>query len=215
MPTKPFVTLAADPPWPYKDKLPGGGRGAAKHYPTKLTVEEIARFPLPPLARDAWLFLWVTATHLEAGIYVAKTWGFRVDSNVVWVKVKRCASCKGTGIERGSITRPCLDCYPLASGCTRLPRMGMGRTVRNAHELFLVCRRGKPKRLSASVPSVIFAPLGEHSEKPPEFFRLVERLAPGPRVELFARARREGWVTLGNQVPWPREGMARNSECPF
>lgn len=40
-----------------------------------------------------------------------------------------------------------------------------------------------------------------HSQKPEEFFRLVESVSPGPRLELFARVRREGWDAFGNEVP--------------
>jgi len=43
-------------------------------------------------------------------------------------------------------------------------------------------------------------PVGEHSAKPDVFFTMVERLATGPMVELFARGPRSGWTTLGDQV---------------
>ena len=35
-----FRTVVADPPWPYKDRLPGRGRGAAKHYDI-MSISEI------------------------------------------------------------------------------------------------------------------------------------------------------------------------------
>lgn len=80
------------------------------------------------------------------------------------------------------------------------PQMGMGRTVRNCHETALICRRGKPKRLAANVRSSFAAPRTKHSEKPDEFFAMVERLYPGPRLELFARKHRPGWTVMGNEV---------------
>ncbi len=49
--------LMADPPWPAKDRLPGKGRGAAKHYDL-LSIDDIKAFPLPPLTDDAVLVLW-------------------------------------------------------------------------------------------------------------------------------------------------------------
>ena len=40
-------------------------------------------------------------------------------------------------------------------------------------------------------------PRGRHSEKPPAFLDIVERVSPGPYVELFARAPRLGWDSWG------------------
>jgi N6-adenosine-specific RNA methylase IME4 len=42
-------------------------------------------------------------------------------------------------------------------------------------------------------------PRGLHSEKPEAFLDLVERMSPGPYVELFARRDRLGWDTWGNE----------------
>jgi N6-adenosine-specific RNA methylase IME4 len=53
-----FSVLEADPPWKFGDNLPGKGRGAAKHYPC-MTIDELRGFPLPPLADDAVLLLWL------------------------------------------------------------------------------------------------------------------------------------------------------------
>jgi len=168
-----FRVLVADPPWRFGDPLPGPKRGAAKHYEC-LTLPQLCTFPLPPLVADCWLFLWrVGSMQLEA-LAVAQAWGFRPPtSEIVWVKT----------VKDGS-----------------RPRLGMGRTVRNAHEVCLVCRRGRPERRSASVPSVFHAPRGEHSAKPEAFFGLVEQLARGPYVELFARRARPGWTCFGKEL---------------
>jgi N6-adenosine-specific RNA methylase IME4 len=39
----------------------------------------------------------------------------------------------------------------------------------------------------------------EHSAKPDLFADLIERMSPGPYVELFARRDRLGWDTWGNE----------------
>lgn len=39
-----------------------------------------------------------------------------------------------------------------------------------------------------------------HSQKPIESFKLIESVSPPPRLELFARARRDGWDAWGNEV---------------
>lgn len=168
-----FRCVSADPPWPFKDTLPGGGRGAAKHYTTR-TVGEICGYKLPPLHDDCWLFLWRPATHQQAAIDVARAWGFdRPPAELIWRKTTKDG-------------RPC---------------MGMGRSVRNAHETCLIFRRGKPTRLSASILSIFDAPRAEHSRKPDAFYRLVDALAPGPTVELFARRQWPGWTCVGAEMP--------------
>ena len=39
-----------------------------------------------------------------------------------------------------------------------------------------------------------------HSRKPAAFMEMVESVSPGPRLEMFARRRREGWSAWGNEV---------------
>ncbi len=78
--------LVADPPWTFKDRLPGGGRGAAKHY-SCLTLLEICTFDIPKLHDDAWLFLWRVGSQQHEALAVAKAWGFGAPtSEFVWVK---------------------------------------------------------------------------------------------------------------------------------
>jgi N6-adenosine-specific RNA methylase IME4 len=40
----------------------------------------------------------------------------------------------------------------------------------------------------------------EHSRKPEDAYDLIEACSPGPRLELFARERREGWVQWGDEL---------------
>jgi hypothetical protein len=68
-------------------------------------------------------------------------------------------------------------------------------------EPVLLATRGNPLRLSKDVHQVVIAPVGEHSQKPDEVYRRIERLYPGPYLELFARKPRDGWTTWGNEIP--------------
>ena len=54
--------------------------------------------------------------------------------------------------------------------------------------------------LSRSVRTVFTAKAGRHSEKPEEFYQVVEELSPGPYLELFGRRQRQGWTVLGHEV---------------
>jgi N6-adenosine-specific RNA methylase IME4 len=168
------AVLVADPPWRHGDQLPGPGRGASKHYQT-MSVEEICAFKLPPLANDCWLFLWRVSSMPREALDVVNAWGFVPKSELVWRKMTN----DGSRV-----------------------RIGMGRSVRLCHEACIIAKRGRPTRIEANVPSVFDAPRGgKHSAKPDAFYRIVERLAPGPYVELFARRHRPGWHCFGDELP--------------
>ena len=79
-------------------------------------------------------------------------------------------------------------------------RIGMGYHARQRHELLLVGVRGAPGTPApADRPdSVIEAARGRHSAKPAAVYDLIERAWPGGRrLEMFARASREGWDRWG------------------
>lgn len=71
--------------------------------------------------------------------------------------------------------------------------------VANA-EFLLVANRGRPKRMSYAPSSVISAPIRRHSEKPEVFQDMVEQVSPGPYLEMFARRKRSGWDSWGDEV---------------
>jgi N6-adenosine-specific RNA methylase IME4 len=84
------------------------------------------------------------------------------------------------------------------------PSIGLGRWVRNRHELLLLGRKGsfQAPELEDLPDSVVASPRGRHSEKPPGFSELIERMYPrASKVELFARGTPPpGWVFWGNEV---------------
>ena len=84
-------------------------------------------------------------------------------------------------------------------------RLGLGGRyqLRNATEQLLFCTRGKAPLGSRSQPTWFNAPVTEHSRKPSEQFAIIERVSPGPYLELFARRRPESnqpWAVWGDQV---------------
>lgn len=78
-------------------------------------------------------------------------------------------------------------------------RMGMGYWTRQETEICHLFKRGKPKRLSKGVRSLIRAPRREHSRKPDEQYERIERLVAGPYLELFARQQWPGWTAWGHE----------------
>lgn len=84
-------------------------------------------------------------------------------------------------------------------------RLGLGGRyqLRNATEQLLFCTRGRAPLGSRSQPTWFNAPVQEHSRKPAEQFAIIERVSPGPYLELFARRRPESnqpWAVWGDQV---------------
>ena len=78
------------------------------------------------------------------------------------------------------------------------PSIGLGQYLRHRQEPLFFGVRGRLHTQDRGVDSVIEAPRGRHSEKPGEAYKRIERVSPGPRAELFARAPREGWDVWGN-----------------
>jgi N6-adenosine-specific RNA methylase IME4 len=176
---KRYKTVYADPPWP----LRGGSNGKSGwskrvspdvHYPL-MTSDEILLLPVGQQIadEDAHLWLWVPSGLLPIGLTCMQNWGFRYVNNVAWIK---------------------------------LGAPGLGQYIRNTHELCLFGVRGKipyartPLGKRIQIRSSFMAQKGRHSEKPAEMRTMIERVSPGPRIELFARERVAGWSAWGNEV---------------
>ena len=54
--------------------------------------------------------------------------------------------------------------------------------------------RFKPTHFKTSIPK-------GHSVKPTQVYTMIEDISEEPRLELFARNRREGWDVFGNEIP--------------
>lgn len=182
-----FNTILADPPWLER----GGGqvkRGADRHYPL-MSTRDICALPVTELAYDdAHMYLWVTNNFLPDGLEVMRAWGFRYVTNLAWGKVVEA------------------DDAPTPGELPWRIQQGLGQYFRGAHELLLFGVRGRvPYRTTADGkraqhPSLVLEPRGEHSRKPDVFHRIIEKVSPGPYLELFARRPMPGWQVWGNEV---------------
>lgn len=82
-------------------------------------------------------------------------------------------------------------------------RIATGYWARNRHELLHIATRGGlPCPVPALFPdSVIEAPTRQHSRKPDAIPAIIDARLPGlSKLELFARAPRDGWQSWGNEV---------------
>lgn len=80
------------------------------------------------------------------------------------------------------------------------PQMGIGNYWRVSHELLLLGVRGNLGFLSHDEKSWGEFDRGRHSAKPEQVRHIIERVSPGPRLELFARMQAEGWAVWGNEI---------------
>ena len=81
------------------------------------------------------------------------------------------------------------------------PGLGAGRFQCNTEQV-LLCRKGTRHGNPFGMTRGTWFqwPRGKHSEKPEQFFDLVENVSPGPYLEMFARRRRAGWDAHGNEI---------------
>lgn len=171
-----FRRVLMDPPWLER----GGGkskRGADRHYPLMHTPDIVTTITDCPLWRgvdaSAHLWCWVTDNFLRDGLGVMEALGFRYVRTMCWVKLQQ-----------------------------NEVQIGLGQYLRGAHELCLFGVRGDamvppPENRP---PSVVLAPRGRHSAKPAETYEVIERVSPGPGLEIFARTERPGWTAWGNEI---------------
>ncbi len=171
-PDKKYSIILADPPWRYADK---NCSGACETQYQTMSIEDICSLPVKEIAgKDCVLFLWATYPMLREALQVVEAWGFTYKSIAFqWIKKNK----------NGGYF------------------YGLGRWTRGNTEPCLLAVKGKPKRVSPAVSQIISAPVKRHSQKPTETYNKIEKLMGDlPRIELFARERREKWDAWGNEM---------------
>jgi N6-adenosine-specific RNA methylase IME4 len=174
----PYRTIVMDPPWEYERTVAlGSGRAAASHYST-MTNAEIAALPVADLAgQNCRLYLWVTNPRLFAE---------PTRDSISPVEMLRAWGFR----------------YVTMLTWHKLGAPGMGWYFRGDTEHVLFGIRGKaPIPAESRLSNHFAAHRTVHSAKPDRFYEMVERVSPGPYLELFARRRRYGWDVWGNEAP--------------
>lgn len=172
-----FSTIVANPPW-----VVSGKTGIAEdreysrlRYPG-VRLEELLCLPVfTAAAENAHLYLWAPSWLLVEGLQVMERWGFQYKTALLWEKVR------GDGATDG--------------GCT-------GYYFRNATEILLFGVRGTLRTLPPARRqiNVLRAPKLSQNRKPDDVYGLIERCSPGPYLELFSAAARDGWACWCNQA---------------
>lgn len=165
-----------DPPWEYGN----WGKSSASHrpndytrpmpYPT-LSLEEIQSLPIKKLAlENCELYLWTTQKYLYDAIKIMKAWGFKYCTTITWCK-------KPMGKGQGGVYCPTTEF--LIHG-----RIGKMPKVERMDSTWFLTKREH----------------NAHSKKPELFQDMIEKVTNEPRLEMFARRKREGWDVWGNEV---------------
>jgi N6-adenosine-specific RNA methylase IME4 len=81
------------------------------------------------------------------------------------------------------------------------PGLGTGQFQCNTEHV-LVCRKGSRAGNPFGMTGGTYFnwPRGKHSQKPVEFYKLVEKCSPAPYLEMYARDKRDGWDSWGNEI---------------
>jgi N6-adenosine-specific RNA methylase IME4 len=68
-------------------------------------------------------------------------------------------------------------------------------------EFVIYGRKGTPEFVDLKAfPTCFEAPRREHSRKPDEFYNMIQRVAPGPRIDIFSREKHDGFDQYGNET---------------
>lgn len=160
----------ADPPWPIKWAQSKHIGTLELQYPV-IPVAEIGSMNIKQICdNDCRLFLWTTNEFLPEAIWVCRLWGFRYRMLLTW--------CKPTGL---------------------------GGDPRIATEHIVLGYRGHPKRVGDRHNKQVLnwwmlSRTNKHSEKPTEIINTLTAITEEPRIELFARRKRQGWAAWGDEV---------------
>jgi len=178
-----YRTIVVDPPWDVKagpGVMPYTVDGSGRQVWDRVSrpARDLA-FPSMSVGewagRDCHLYLWTINRYVEEAFGVSRAWGFDYSTLLVWAKNPMGG---GLGGAYGISTEFVLFCRKGKLAATSR----MGTTWFNWKRAY--DERGKPW----------------HSRKPPAFFEMVERMSPAPRLEVFARGARPGWVVWGDEA---------------
>ena len=177
LPDKKYNIIYADPPW---KQSKGGLRKSRPNQTRKLDYETISLSEIHTHMATARsysfenhsLFLWSIDKYLNEAENMAKELGYRLHARLVWDK------------ENG---------------------VAPAFTVRFSHEylLWFYCGKFQPvaRDMRGKYTTVIRERSVRHSQKPIEAYEMIEKLYPNSnRLEMYARARRDGWDSWGNEL---------------
>ena len=188
-----YQCIVVDPPWSYGDEAkadPTLSRGEVAiqsvtvDYEGTMTIEQIKDFKLPRQLADpenCLCFLWTVNRYLYECPTILERWGFNIGvggRTMVWHKTM--------GVQVPNNWRSNTEFIVVGSMGNKVHKW---RSHKGLQSCFLASNQG-------------------HSIKPVEFYRMIRSSTFGPRVDIFARRRHEGFDAWGNQVQVREKDLA-------
>jgi len=182
-PNKKYRIIYADPPWEFGDGIRSSkmrNNKNLKYQPQykMQSTEYICSLPVEDISLpNSVLFIWTTDAHLPSALEVINAWGFQYKTiGFIWNKKT------STGKQ---------VCY-------------FGQWTCKGSEICLLAIKGRIHTFleDHTVRQLVEAERRAHSQKPDEVRKRIEKMFgnSGPRIELFARERFEGWDAWGDEV---------------
>lgn len=78
--------------------------------------------------------------------------------------------------------------------------IGTGRWLRSQTEHCILAVRGKPYFQNTKWATIIHEKRTTHSKKPDIFYKMVDEICAGRKLDYFARNKREGWNVYGDEI---------------
>jgi len=153
--------------------------------------------PVKSIVSDnAILFLWATFPNLPDAFKVIEAWGFKYKTvGFVWVKLNK----RFDRIFNKLIQSLPLNDEEIIAVLDQLKFFGIGSYSKSNAEVCLIATKGKPKIKDNTVSNIVFAPIQQHSRKPGEVRKRIEKLMGEDvgKIELFATEKVDGWTSVG------------------
>ena len=212
-------------------------------YPT-MTLEEITALPISAMsAPGAHLYVWTTQRFLWDAKDIMGKWGFTVIKTLTWCKkpvgqgpggafANTTEFCLFGRLKVGAKIRAAREAAGISQGeLDTIIRGKVTRISKRWEDDDCFPSVGDWEKLKTALPTLEGEmcespklcnttwwnwPRKKHSEKPEAFQAVVESVSPGPYLELFARRKRHGWASWGNEiandVEMPNSGIKPDNE---
>jgi len=165
-----YRTILADPPWQYRNKKTGGSMKSG----------------------SAFKYLTMSTKEI-CNLSVIKEISAKDSVLFLWATIPMLQDAFKVMDSWGFV-------YKTSIIWRKIMSLGMGFWFRGQCEICLVGIKGKIKAFRCQKANFIQSKARKHSQKPEEFFNLIEPVISYPAIELFARERREKWDSWGNEA---------------
>lgn len=175
IPYSSYETLVVDPPWLYRNINTGGSMiSGSSSKYPVLTNEQVKDLPIKHISKK------------DAILFL-------------WITTPKKYEIATSGI---------LEAWGFSYKTTvywrKIMSLGMGFWFRGQVEECWLCIKGKVPSFRLQQPNIIQSKVRNHSQKPEEFWKLIEPIVKYPAIELFAREYRERWDSFGNEQIKPQ-----------